>query len=107
MKTLAAIFHDAMLETYRLAKPDCGDTVTYFLQMVNDIGGVETAHRLLVSAVPATSLTELWLCRRLDLSVEAQVLRPEFALLFSEEERSMAQSRLAKHGYTVPNTKQI
>lgn len=104
MKTLAAEFHDAMLETYRLAKSDCRYKATYFLQMVNDIGGVETAHRLLASTGPATGLTELWLCGRLDLSVEAQVLRPEFSPLFSEEERSVAQARLAKHGYTVPNT---
>lgn len=84
-----------MLETYRLAKSDCGYKATYFLQMVNDIGGVETAHRLLASTSPSTGLTELWLCGRLDLSVEAQVLRPEFAPLFSEEERSVAQARLA------------
>ena len=104
MKTLTAKFHDAMLETYRLAKSDCGYKATYFLQMVTDFGGVEAAHRLLASTGPATGLTELWLCGRLDLSVEAQVLRPEFAPLFSEEERSVAQTRLAKHSYAVPNT---
>ena len=67
MKTLAAKFHDTMLETYRLAKSDCGYKATYFLQMVTDIGGVEAAHRLLASTGPATGLTELWLCGRLDL----------------------------------------
>lgn len=99
MKALAAKFHAAMLETYQLAKTDCGYTATYFLQMVSEVGGVEAAHRLLASANPATGLTELWLCKRLDLSVEAQVLRPEFAPLFSEEERTVAQTRLAEYGH--------
>lgn len=105
LKALAAKFHAAMLDTYHVAKTDCGYTATYFLQMVSELGGVEAAHRLLASANPATGLTELWLCNRLDLSVEAQVLRPEFAPLFSEEERTVAQTRLAEYGYAVQNNR--
>ena len=45
--------------------------------------------------------SELWRYGRLDLSVEAQVLRPGFAPLFSEEERAMARARLAEYSYTV------
>ncbi len=101
MDPLAAKFHDAMVESYHTAKTDCGYKATYFLQMVNDIGGIKTARRLLTSASPATGLTELWLCGRLDLSVEAQVLRPEFAPLFSEEEQAVARARLAEYSYTV------
>ena len=44
-------------------------------------------------------LTTLWECDRLDLSVEAKVLLPEFAELFTAEERAVAQARLAMFGY--------
>lgn len=99
MEPLTEQFHQAILTTYHTAKNKHGYNATYFMQMISKFGGVETAHRLLASTSPATGLTELWLCGRLDLSVEAQVLRPEFAPLFSEEERSVAQARLAEHGY--------
>ena len=36
---------------------------------------------------------------RLDLTVEAQVLRPEFADLFSEDERDLCRRRLTDYGY--------
>jgi len=35
--------------------------------------------------------TTLWELRPLDLSVEAYVLRPEYAPLFTEEERGIAR----------------
>jgi hypothetical protein len=35
------------------------------------------------------------------VSVEAYVLRPEYAPLFTEEERSIARARLKGYGYLV------
>lgn len=99
MEPLTEQFHQAMLTTYHTAKNKHGYNATYFRQMISAFGGVETAHRLLASANPAAGLTTLWECGRLDLSVEAQVLRPEFAPLFSEEERTVARARLAEYGY--------
>jgi hypothetical protein len=42
---------------------------------------------------------KLWEFKRLDLTVEALVLRPEWSLLFSEEERQIARKRLSDYGY--------
>jgi hypothetical protein len=39
--------------------------------------------------------------RRLDISVEAYVLRPEFAPLFTTEEMEIARRRLRDFGYPV------
>jgi hypothetical protein len=45
--------------------------------------------------------TTLWKLQRVDLSVEAYVLRPEYAPLFTEEERAIARARLKGYGYLV------
>jgi hypothetical protein len=39
--------------------------------------------------------------KRLDLSVEAYVPRPEYAPLFTEEDSSIARARLGEYGYAV------
>ena len=41
---------------------------------------------------------------RLDLTVEAIILIPEWHDLFSEEERNIARERLTQYGYNVNQT---
>lgn len=94
-------FHTAMVEIFRQAKQECGYVATRFLQMVNADGGVEAARRLLLTNDPSDGFTVLWEHGRLDLSVEAHMLRPEFADLFTDEERSIARKRLLEYGYTA------
>lgn len=64
-------------------------------------GYLAAAKQLLASENPASGFTELWLCGRLDISVEAKVLQPEFTSLFTEEERSIARQRLAQYNYEM------
>ena len=45
--------------------------------------------------------TTLWELKRLDLSVEAYVLRSEYAPLFTKEERGVARARLKEYGYPI------
>ena len=95
-------FDAAMLDTYHRAKRECRYHATYFLRLLEELGGVAAAKRLLASENPAAGLTTLWECGRLDLSVEAKVLLPEFAELFTEEERAAAKARLQAFGYKLP-----
>jgi len=87
-------FHAAMVDSYQQAKSECGYVATWFIQMVTEEGGVEAARRLLHTNEPSDGFTTLWEHGRLDLSVEDHVLRPEFAALFTDEERSVARQRL-------------
>jgi hypothetical protein len=57
-------------------------------------GGVETARRLLRQKGPSKGLVKLGEKGRLDLAMEALVLDPAFASLFSDEERATASRRL-------------
>ena len=94
-------FDAALLDTYQRAKRECRYNATYLLQVLTDLGGVETAKQLLRSENPAAGLTTLWECGRLDLSVEAKVLLPEFERLFSPDERAVALARLAMFSYKL------
>jgi hypothetical protein len=75
---------------------------TYFLQMIEQYGGAETARRLIMSDQPSDGFRRLWEMQRLDMTIEAFVLKPEYAPLFSEEERRRARQRLADLHYRAP-----
>ena len=92
-------FHQAMLNIHEQAKRECNHNATYFIRMVSEHGGLETAHRLLASNEPQYGFTALWECGRLDLSVEAHVLKHEFSSLFTGEEKDMVRNRLAEFDY--------
>ena len=77
---LAQRFHAEMHAAYREAK-DLGYTASYFLRMVDELGGVAAARKLVNDPTPSEGFTRLWEMGRLDLSVEARVLQPRFALL--------------------------
>jgi hypothetical protein len=94
-------FHEAMLGVYKSAKREINYTATYFLQMVSEVGGLEAARRLLAKSDLSDGFTELYLNDRLDLTVEAQVVKPEYRTLFNDEELAIAEKRLAELGYVL------
>jgi hypothetical protein len=96
-----AAFERAMKDVYVRAKKDANYTATYFLTMLSEYGGLATAHRLLASTEVSAGFAALYERGRLDLTVEALVLRPEFSGLFSEEELGIARQRLDQLGYHV------
>jgi hypothetical protein len=96
--TAESDFANAMREVYRRAKVEAGYNATYFLQMLAEHGPLDTAHRLIRASQPSEGFTQLWERGRLDLTVETQVLRPQFHDLFSDEERDICERRLADYG---------
>ena len=66
---------------------------------LDEYGAVSMLHRYLKAPTVAQSFTRLWEMGRLNISLEAIVLRPEFKPLFSDEERSVAEARLDSKGY--------
>jgi hypothetical protein len=92
-------FHQAMTDVYERARREAGYTAARFLSMLSEVGGLETAHRLLRAPEPSDGFVNLWSKGRLDLSVEAHALRPEFQELFSPEELERARQRLEAVGF--------
>jgi hypothetical protein len=92
-------FDAAMLDIYRCAKAEADYNATRFLQMLGEHRGLKTARILLQMSSVSEGYTALWERKRLDLTVEALVLRPEFKTLFTDQERTTARQRLADYGY--------
>lgn len=92
-------FNGAMVAIYETAKRELGYNATRFVQMLSEQGGLATARRLLWSETPSEGFTTLWEHRRLDLTVEAHVLRAEFGPLFTEADRARARERLESYGW--------
>jgi hypothetical protein len=92
-------FHDEMLEIYRRAKVECQYNATFFLQMVSGTGGLQAARTLLAASKLSDGFTALWRCGRLDLTVEALVLKSPWRDLFTHAELAIAQKRLDDLGY--------
>jgi hypothetical protein len=94
-------FTEEMINSYYLLGEETGYRPESLLKSGGRHGGVETAHRLLRSSQPREELDTLRKIHRLDISVEAFVLKPEYASLFSDEERETARIRLRSRGYPV------
>jgi len=92
-------FHEAMINIYRQALSQCGYKATRFLNMVNEKGGLEAAKILLHSDKVSEGYVELYMRGRLDLTMEALVIKPEWSELFSSEEKKIAMKRLEDYGY--------
>lgn len=98
---LEARFHQAMFEIYETWKRECDYRANRFLQLVRNRGGLEAAKRLVRRPGPSLGLLTLVDCKRLDLSVEACMLKPEFQGLFTAAELEKARRRLAEFGHSV------
>lgn len=69
--------------------------------MVANQGGLQAAKALLNSSAYSEGLTRLWEEKRLDISMEATVLKDPWRNLFTDEELSTAKKKLAALGYEI------
>ncbi len=98
---LTADFGQAMKDVYVKAKQETGYNATVYLRMLAEHGALGTARKLLASPGVSDGFVALWERGRVDLAVENVVLRPEFASLFTDDERELARDRLAEYGLHV------
>jgi len=101
MEELKQKFHQSMIDIYKTAKRELNYTASYFIQMVSELGGLETARRLLTKNELSEGFTELYLRDRLDLTVEAHVIKTEFRPLFTPQEIAIAKQRLQDMDYPI------
>jgi hypothetical protein len=99
MDDLERRFNGAMVSIYETSKRELGYNATRFVQMISEQGGLTTAKQLLWSSAPSEGFTTLWERGRLDLTVEAHVLKTEFTPLFTDADRDQARDRLEAYGW--------
>lgn len=99
-------FTSELWNTYRMAKKFKYNAQRFANMLTDPVykdNGVLVTHHLLASGNNAQAgLAELSMNEHLELSVEAQVLKPEYRELFSDEERTIARQRLADFRYIAP-----
>lgn len=95
MEDLESRFHQEMLDLYWAAGKAIGYWANYYLRKVRRVGGIQAAKEWLQPKKNETAgLERLARENRLDLSVEALVLREPWDQLFTEDELKMAKDRL-------------
>lgn len=101
MEVLEKKFKADMQDIYKIAKKELGYNATRFLQLIS-VKGELNAAKILISKDGGTYGFEvLWEHKRLDLSIESHVLKPEYMELFTDEERNMCKERLERFGYKI------
>lgn len=101
MNQLEKNFNEDMKNIYMTAKKELKYNASRFWQMVIDKGGVQAAKILIAKDGGTYGFEILWEHGRLDLSVEAHVLKPEYAEIFTDAEKEMCRERLEKFGYKI------
>lgn len=99
MSTLENKFHEDMKNIYFTAKKELKYNASRFFQLVSREGGIKAAKQLISKSGGTYGFEVLWENKRLDLSVEALVLRPEYHELFIDDEREDCRNRLKEFGY--------
>jgi hypothetical protein len=100
-RRLEAEFTRAMIDVCDRVQREIAYNPTAFRGMVSEHGGGEAARRLMTGRAAQSGLERLWQHGRLGESVEAHMLLPRFAPLFSERERRVARQRLENHSFDV------
>lgn len=100
---LAKQFEKELIEKAYQAKKEYGYNLTQFLSMIGQFGGVETAKKLIRKYASTGNLsdgyTKLWEVNRLDLTMEASVVKPEYQELFQNEEIVYCRKLLEDSNY--------
>ena len=94
-------FNEDMRDIYLIAKKELKYNASRFWQLVSEKGGVQAAKVLIAKDGGTYGFEILWEHGRLDLSVEAHVLKVEYEDIFTDEERKMCKDRLISYGFDI------
>lgn len=98
-------FDNEMMEIYFLSKKQLHYNPSRFLEMLKSEGGYMTAKKLLSYNEPSEGFTKLLLLGRLDLTVEAVVVKDKYRSIFTEVEIRKCKERLGKDYLEFNNIK--
>jgi hypothetical protein len=92
-------FDRAVLDIIERSRAELRYNPRYFRVMVTQYGALGAVRRLLAAPAVSDGFVTLWERQRLDLTVEALVVDPRFAHLFTDDEREVARKRLDDFGH--------
>lgn len=92
-------FYEDMRDVYLAAKKELKFNASMFWHLVCEKSGVQAAKALIAKNGGTYGFEILWEHRRLDLSIEAHVLKIEYVDLFTDDERRMCRGRIMQFGF--------
>ncbi len=95
-------FTQPMMDLYSRMLLELGHNATVLLRMVTDEGGYRAAKSLVCASRPSKRFMDLKRLKRLDLSVEAWILRSDYHRAFSLDVKGRAYLRLFELGFKFP-----
>ena len=101
MNNLETEFYNSVINDVKILKDKYGYYPRFFLDMIANIGAVETAKQLVNSSKPSEGYTRLWELGVLQYSVENQIQDERWNDLFTDKEREKARKRLSDYGFIV------
>jgi DNA phosphorothioation-dependent restriction protein DptF len=101
MNSLESKFTNEMISIYNKAKKELGYNATRLLHLISSSDGVKAAKNLVSKSGTSEGFEVLWESGRLDLSVEALVIKVEFRELFTVDEINICKSRLKAANFQI------
>ena len=100
MDSLEKQFDEEMRQVYGNIRAATKYPANYFLRDINTIGGLATAKKYLAKEGISTGFQKLMDAGRTDVSMEAVVLKPIYAGLFTDAEIEIARKRMFEDNKT-------
>ena len=98
-------FNERTIALYNEIHKETGYNATRFLQMISSSSGYEATKVLIRANRVSEELTKLWEFKRLDLSIEAEILKEKWSPIFTCDEKAIAEKCLLELGYFPRNYK--
>lgn len=99
MTSVEKEFDKVLIENCEIARKECGYNPTRFLQTIEKFGGVKTAKEILRKGRLSDGFEKLQEAGRIDLTMEATIVKGQFGSLFTDEEVNSCYEVLCEYGY--------
>lgn len=99
MITLEKKLQEEVIKNCEIAQKDYNCTMTRFIETINRFGIVRTAQEILRKGRTSDCFTKLVEANRIDLTMEAVIVNPKYAELFTDDEVNACYELLCEKGY--------
>ena len=99
METLEKKLQQEVIRNCGIAEKECGCKMTRFLETINRFGIVKTAQEILRKGRTSDCFNKLVEEGRIELTMEATIVKAQYAELFTDEEVNACYELLCEKGY--------
>ena len=87
-------FHEELIKLYHTMIRDCGHRAAKLLSLIDELGAVGAVAKIVGKNLPSLTFVKLYNKHRIDLTLEAFILRDEFRVLFTVDIIKKCMNRL-------------